>query len=423
MSWTDVDRRRLARYCAAGTLGLAGIAVLYYSASPTRVEGSLFGYWRIREILAVSVLVLAALGAFCLARGRGAWLGFWSCLLPAVSFCAVLEISGRAGLIDWSALLESQPAQTRGVGWSPEPDVHVVGETGQDIATRLGLPHEPIAFSFRTDRYGFRNPPGEEGEIVMLGDSIVLGAAVPVEQTVAEIVQQALGVPVMQAALLGLSIQGEHDLILNSDLPLAGRTVVQFLFEGNDLLDSRSYRQRRDAAAPDGEVGGVGAPASLLRLVWSKLVRLSNPPADYHTCKIGDQTVAFLWTRLAFAGVEDEFDRIARSVLDFRETLARRGADFVLVLVPTKYRVLEQQCEFPRDSALSRRAENLSDLPDRIHRWSGENGVELIDLTAALQAGARAGTLPWFWGDTHWNAVGHQLAGHEIAARLADRRD
>ena len=41
--------------------------------------------------------------------------------------------------------------------------------------------------------------------------------------------------------------------------------------------------------------------------------------------------------------------------------------------------------------------------------------ISLVDLTAPLQRSAREGAIPWFWGDTHWNAIGHVVAAQAIA--------
>ena len=413
------ERKRRSRWLAGPALlclGL-GLAVLVVSAAPEKSPDQLFGLWRLRHVALAVVLFLAAFGGACAARGREVLIAFWATVLPVGALFAALELSGRAGLVDWNALLEPRPVpgESEGVGWSLRPDIDVQGKTGQDIAARLGLAHAPIPFRFSTDRYGFRNGRDPQGQIVLLGDSIVLGAAVPHEQTVAEVVKRALGEPAMQAALLGLSVQEQHDMLLSSGLPLAGKTVVQFVFEGNDLLDSRDYRQ--NAARQGAETGG-GDPAgsaSFLDLIWSRLVRLSNPPAKYSTCRIGEDRFAFLWTRRSFEGVAGEFENIARAITRFEAELAKSQARLMLVFVPTKYRVLEPLCTFPPESLIADREENLSDLPDQLARWSDEANLQLLDLTEPLKAAAKSGAIPWFWGDTHWNATGHDVAGREIA--------
>nr|WP_309502496.1 hypothetical protein [uncultured Roseovarius sp.] len=408
-------RYRGIAIAVAVLLAAGSIAVLIVSASEIASEDMLFGLWRLRHMIVAAGLMLIAVALLCLSAGRGAWLGFWVSVIPVGLLLVVMELAGRAGLVDWAALLSPQPAEGQTVGWTLRPEINVQGQTGQDIAARLGLPHDPIPFEFQTDSYGFRNGDEATGDIIFLGDSIVLGAAVPMAETITEVVEDALGRPVMQAALLGLSIQGQHDMLRESGLPLAGKTVVQFLFEGNNLLDSHAYRNQSAKSAPD-----AAGRASLGRLVWDRLVTLSNSPTPFYTCRIGDQTVAFLWTRRSFVGVEGEVAEITKAISTFCEELRREGADYALVLVPTKYRVLEQQCAFPPGSPIADPTANLSALPAELSRFAEAESVRFIDLTPPLIAAAQQGKLPWFWGDTHWNSTGHAVAGKRIANWLSD---
>ena len=386
----------------------ASLFLLRSSAASIPTEDLFFGLWRMRHILVVMALLIAAIGALCLAAGRGVWMGFWASLIPVIVIFAVLELIGRAGLIDWSSLLTPQQNSGEAVGWALQPDVVVSGQTGQDIAARLGLPHDPIPFEFRADGYGFRNGDEPAGNIIFLGDSIVLGAAVPAEQTLTEVAEDVLGKPVMQAALLGLSIQAQHDMLRQVDLPLRGKTVVQFLFEGNDLLDSRAHGQ-------DGPTGTSDANASFLRLIWAKLTPLTNPAAPYYTCDIDGQQVAFLWTRRSFEGVEDELDAIMQSVMEFQNHVTTQGGQYAMVFVPTKFRTLYTRCQFSEISPLRHPERHLSGLPEAISVWSQTRDIPLFDLTDALRGAAQSSPLPWFWGDTHLNSDGHRVAGHAVA--------
>ncbi|WP_425044042.1 alginate O-acetyltransferase AlgX-related protein [Primorskyibacter sp. S87] len=394
-------------------LGLLGLLLLW-TAAPIKSEEMLFGLWRLRHVLMAGILFVTAIGFLCAARGRDAFLGFLAAMVPIVGLGVLLEVSGRVGLVDWAGLLgkDQRPAET--IGWTLQPGIEVRGETGQDTATLLRIPHDPIPFTYATDVYGFRNGSEPEGKIVILGDSIVLGAAVPTEQTVSELTEEALSRPVMQAALLGLSIQAEHEMLLGSGLALDGKTVVQFLFEGNDLLDSRAFREA------SGPVDNSGGRMSLARIGWEGAVRASNPPAPYRTCDIDGQVFAFLWTRQSFDGVEGELSHIEQSILEFRTRLEAVGARYALVLVPSKYRVLHRLCTFPPESLIADPALNLSDLPEQLAAWSRENEIDLLDLTGPLIDKARSGVSPWFWGDTHWNATGHAVAASALAEWLSE---
>ncbi|UXX81711.1 alginate O-acetyltransferase AlgX-related protein [Roseovarius pelagicus] len=408
-------RHRGTAAILSALLAVGSIAALVLSVSDFASEDMLFGLWRMRHVAFATGLMILAIASACYARGAGAWLGFLASVIPVCLLLIVMELAGRMGLVNWAALLSPIPAQAETVGWSLRPDISVQGQTGQDIAARLGLPHDPIPFDFRADEYGFRNGDELGGNFIFLGDSIILGAAVPVDETIAEVTEDILKEPVMQAALLGLSIQGQHDMLRASGLPLAGRTVVQFLFEGNDLLDSHAYRHQEDRSAHE-ETG----ERSLGKLVWEKLVTLSNPAARYYTCMIDGQNVAFLWTRRSFDGVEGEVAHIATAIRDFRAELRRQDANYALVFVPTKYRVLEAQCSYPHSSPIANADANLSSLPGELKQFTDDENVRFIDLTPPLMSAAQKGVLPWFWGDTHWNSTGHATAGKTIAEWLSD---
>lgn len=403
---------------AAFLVGMAGVlltcGLLWLMAKDLPQPQMLFGHFRLREVALAMLLLIVALGIAFRLAGRQALFGYLACLLPVVLLVVLLEGLGRAGLVDWEGLFTASAASEESApGWSLEPDLVVTGETRQDIAVRYGLENEPIPFDFRTDKYGFRNLPGEEeGEMIILGDSIVVGAAVAVEKTVAEVVQTEIGRPVMQAALLGTAIQRQHEFLRASGLSLQGKTVIQFLFEGNDLLDSAAYR----AAPPVAAAGGTGrGKSSFLRFVWGRLVPLTNSDAPYYSCDIAGQTYGFLWTRRSFEGVEGELANITNAIEDFRSQLEAEGARYALVFVPTKYRVLHPLCDFPEESQISVPEAHLSTLPKELDLWSKSQSLPLLDLTGPLKSAADSGQVPWFWGDTHWNAEGHAVAGQAVS--------
>ena len=61
-------------------------------------------------------------------------------------------------------------------------------------------------------------------------------------------------------------------------------------------------------------------------------------------------------------------------------------------------------------------------LMHRVAQWAEERRVPELDLTDALQSAAAAGRIPWWPGDTHWNAIGHEVAGQALAPFLSEQR-
>jgi len=241
-----------------------------------------------------------------------------------------------------------------------------------------------------------------------------VGALVPFPDTVVARLENAIGRPVMQIALIGLGPQEEQQLFRKAALDVRGRLVLQFVFEGNDLLDSRRFRN----PAGDGGLTSLGERTLTYQLVLA-LQKLSQPVAGsaaLRTCTIGNQTYTFLWARESFAGLEDEQVAISDSLMDFAGEIRKAGGEYAVVFVPSKLRVLGPLCRFPAGSEISNYTYHLSPLREYLHAWSTRSGIELLDLTEPLQATARTGRIPWFPGDTHWNAEGHAVTAKALSA-------
>ena len=58
---------------------------------------------------------------------------------------------------------------------------------------------------------------------------------------------------------------------------------------------------------------------------------------------------------------------------------------------------------------------HLSPLRDHLLAWQHGAGIPVFDLTGPLQAAAREGRIPFFWGDSHLNATGHDAAARALA--------
>lgn len=97
----------------------------------------------------------------------------------------------------------------------------------------------------------------------------------------------------------------------------------------------------------------------------------------------------------------------------FRE----RGRPVLIVLNPSKYTVLR-----PLLKGYAREAADVNLYLSRVAQALGERGVEAIDLTPAMRAGAAAaysaGKASYWWDDTHWNDLGIAQAATAVSAAL-----
>jgi hypothetical protein len=405
-------RRRLLLGCVLVTaLALALLAVTADRTLDAATMQRFFGLWRARHALAGGGLLVVAgvLGAAALSRR--AFLAFLTAGLGVAVTIGALDLVGMARVVTWSDLFTGRQAA---LGRRAVPHLDVSGTTFQDTAAVWGMPSDPIPFRYRTDRYGFRNDGDRAGaDVYLLGDSMLVAALIPFDATVVARLEKTLRRPVMQLALIGIGPQEEQDLFRTAGLEARGRLVIQFVYEANDLLDS--MRVRRPPPR--------GATALWNRTLTYQLVRnlqnLTRPApsgATSQVCTIEGQTYTFLWIRDSFAGVEGEATAISDALSGFAAEIRQAGGEFAVVFIPSKLRVLGPLCRFPPGSDLSEYTSHLSPLREHLRAWSGRSGVDLLDLTEPLRAAARAGRIPWLWGDTHWNEEGHAVASGEISA-------
>ncbi len=218
----------------------------------------------------------------------------------------------------------------------------------------------------------------------------------------------------MNCARVGLSVQESSQQFLEQKLELEGSLVLQFVFEGNDLIDSAVWRGEASARAFTGY-----ASTSFVRNAVVGLQRLTQPlPAwlPLRTGRLAGREYLFHWLSQSFQGLEGELAPLCESLESLRSQVEARGARLMVVLIPTKYRVLGAHCSFPEASDLNTPATHLGPLPEHLSLWAQRTKTDYLDLTAALEQAAISGAVPWFEADTHWNAAGHAEVAKALAA-------
>jgi hypothetical protein len=407
------QRRLLIASIGSVLLGLA-CATLYLSAEATS-QGDplrLFGLWRLRHVVLFLFLVAVSLFLLLYAISRAATVYFAIIAMTATMLFFVLEVAGRAGIVDWNNLLSPKAGDLDDLGTKAISYRSAEGVTYQDTAFLLGLDSTAIPFEFNADRHGFRNIEDRKAaDIILLGDSMLVGALVAADMITSARLDALLPASVMQVALIGIGVQEQHQLLRDSEIDVSGRTVVQFVFEGNDLLDSRSYRLSSEASSYDPSGSFALSMWNLATLATGR----SDEPSDFDSCTIDDRLYTFLWTDRSFLDHEDEIGYVTDALHTFADEVQQRGGRFLVVFVPTKFRVLADLCSFPEGSRVEDVSQHLTPLREQLDAWAKTAGIRLFDLTVPLQKSAREGSIPWFWGDTHWNEVGHEVTARSLA--------
>ena len=305
--------------------------------------------------------------------------------------------------------------------------------------------HEPYyrgrfdGIDYRYDRHGLRNDVDyARADVVLVGDSFIEGWKVSAADLVTTQLARQLGLTVANLGQSWYGPQQELELLRRFGVPLHPQACVWAFFEANDLDDLRRYdratrhweefsrnlRTYRDRSFVRNAVVASRRALDLIR--QRSLPRDPNPdgfPSGLFTEAGGARTrMYFLDSSPPLSADDDAALAEVRTVLrQAHDLCAGEGARFLVVFIPTKFRVYGKLVQ--ADSATARSAGALNDFPRRIGALVAGDG-EFLDLTPALEEEARRGVLTYFPGyDTHWSPAGHRTAAIAIARFLERSQD
>ncbi|MCY4018537.1 MAG: hypothetical protein OXG39_03940 [Chloroflexi bacterium] len=298
---------------------------------------------------------------------------------------------------------------------------------------------QPYTVSFKRDQHGFRNqePWHDDLDLLVLGDSF----------TAAEAIQHPFWSGLSDATL-SLSFPGsgtiEQSLFLDAyGLPRNPDTVVLAYFAGNDLSDNRVFLEmRRQGKSIADRVHQNRSPFEyLVTLHIALYLRDAIHKANISDCHYPQVAhtrtptpVAFFDSMLPILALDadnlrasDMFQATRSSIVDMSQDLGARGIRFVMMYIPQKAELYWPYLNAESKAAIaSYVGENLSPLAGEIvdknisvqrDLWLAvalEEQIEFLDLTPALRSAIENGNSPYFFADTHWNQLGHDLARLEL---------
>jgi lysophospholipase L1-like esterase len=409
-----MDERRRARLLLAGALAITAGWLALTAEAPQGEEHRFFGRWRAQHFaVACSLLAVCALvGAAAVSRAALLRALFAGLLVTAT--WGLLEAAGLLGFVAYRDVFG--PPRRPPLGREAIPHLDVRGETFEDIAMRWNLPREPVAFHYRTDRHGFRNAHDRAAaDVYLVGDSVLVAGLLPFESTIAARLEARIAQPVANVALVAIGPEQERTMFRAAKLPVAGRLVLHFVFEGNDLEDARRYRARLRGGEPPDPL--IARSFALNLALWLQRATQPQPPAARERRgTIGGTPYYFAYGPEAGHPEAEDAAALAETCRAFRDAVALGGGRYALVFVPTKLRVLGPLSTFPEDSPLRGAGGGVSRLAEVLRRIADAEDIPFLDLTPALAARARAGGIPWFRADTHPNAIGHDAAAEALAA-------
>lgn len=286
-------------------------------------------------------------------------------------------------------------------------------------------------FRYALDERGFRNagPWPDSADVVVLGDSWTFGyGASAADGWVAQLQERLQPSRVINLGLIGSAPEQSARVFETFGAALHPKLVIFGLFPGNDLQDTRTFARWIDEGRPGNYAewrffgsNNPSWPAALQRrsYLWALVADLvKNRGADFSgttiTVSNGDRlrlTPTIVAKQALIARPDNPYFRAAiAAILRTRELAADAGADFVVVLYPTKEEIYLPVLGKPTPDAMSPFMTSLE-----------ENEIPYIDLRPAMQKHARAGERLYFEVDGHANRTGYRVIADTVGTWVSER--
>lgn len=317
----------------------------------------------------------------------------------------------------------------------PEPhhSVKMLFNRG-NIGEALCLPpRQAEPFDLRYDKNGFRNEQDlTSAEIVVIGDSYVESPMMPGSMLSTTRLAGMQGKTVANLGQSGYGPQQELTVLKRYALPLHPKSIVWVFYEGNDLVDADHYAERVSFLGSIWNSMDTAWDRSFTRngLFWmTRFVQGCVPNKHFEG---NDATVLddegrerplyFIDHSTSVSLTTQELGALQKSVAAIEEAyrLVRdEGAQFIVVLAPTKFRVYHDIANFEKARGDIKWWE-VNDLPDRLRKMISEISPDIgfLDLTPALKSAARKNSLVFLLDDTHWSSEGHRVVAEALAGAL-----
>ncbi|MCE9593264.1 MAG: hypothetical protein K8S98_03625 [Planctomycetes bacterium] len=340
----------------------------------------------------------------------------------------------------------------------PTPLFARAGDTERAVIERFRCAPGTPRFGFPCNSRGFydeefhRKRAGER-LIAAVGDSFLVGA-VPHARSFTAVCERELGATVAAIGVAGSGPREYARLVLDEALPLDPDVVVVGLFVGNDFdievpdlereasvlydvfarervmlftVTERVVRLRRESARANqvarnaGEVQGERAPRVDEARLDETFPWLADPAREEPT--LSPEVFARLESEraaLVCRGEPPSLATVEDALLRVRDACA--GRDFVVVLIPDEFQVEDDV--WRAATAKAREPLDRNRMQRVLAAFLERERIPHLDLLPALRAApplADGRRHVYHLRDTHFNARGNAIAGHELAQFLAAR--
>jgi hypothetical protein len=339
---------------------------------------------------------------------------------------------------------------------------------GAGKETRPTERNDAFWYIFETDEMGFPNREYEwrdKYDIVVTGDSFTIRTA---PQTWIEILGQLTGQHILTLGAASWSTFNEVEAVKLYGLNKNPQWVILLFFEGNDIINTAQYLERRDSTLNWQEFDLQGMPPTrllltphLLRFAGNKLIPDKSVTPHYRYPITASTEVGEIKTVLKdihlypmSASYEtlaqsDEFKAVSQALLELKTLVEGQGARFLLVYVASKEHVLWSRIWDSEDvnNILERTVTvTLSKGDHGSLQWEPvflsydefnqnhmaqerlmsdfalEHDIEFLNLTPIFWQESIAHGELYHFADPHWNQAGNQLAADSIFAAMQEER-
>lgn len=277
---------------------------------------------------------------------------------------------------------------------------------------------QPRKVVFRTDGAGFRNDRDyAEGQVVLVGDSFVVGMGDSQPDTLSSQLSRDQGVPAYN-----LGHPGDISDYLATLRAFRARhpgplRVALFLFEGNDFETSYEPAPDQGPSLPARWIGryyGLFTGTDLHRVTKSLYARATQSKSIATSGNVRIETLSGQRMGFYMPYVDVSLRAAyAMPVAMAKDLVELAGQTEQIFFIPTKYRVYAPLL-------------GKSGLPNAqwqaLQRMCVQRGWHCTDLTPALVAASDAllkrGQFSWWLDDTHWNRQGMAVAARVVAERM-----
>lgn len=321
----------------------------------------------------------------------------------------------------WEALLIKELRSILPGHFYPRMEIAKL-ETGGDLThdTSFSIPKR---VKWMTDRYGYRKKDSEgiKPQVVIVGDSNILGSRLTQEEMLSEVLEQKLKVPVYPYAPVGSINTFLKDLRFRKDPPgvvivsIIEREILNMPFP--KLSQKRegllSFYEWRDKIKQTKWIQSAG-------VLLDRLLKMNM--LNYVRARIGNRAIIdfchfpskfgpmyFVQGEAANKEVPDEhFRKVIETIESYDHVLKKKGIRFIFLPIPNKENIYHD-C-LPN----SRRPTFLEQLIQELKIRE----IDTVDTQTAFEDEYRIhSALLYFLDDSHWNERGVQLAA-ALAAQL-----